>query len=156
LEKKMKRKIKLSIALCLSLVLVSLMSSDSTVTAQNQIRLVADTGVVTLCENQTICESQTLRLTVTGEAGTTVSFRVIGYTKGACDSAGVCRLVASSQNTTDPITLMPGEAVTVDRATPKLLRVMVLSNNRNARVNASIIDAATGNTTAIIGILIAL
>ena len=92
----MKRRIILSIALALSIVLVSLMSSDSTVKAQNQIRIVADTSIVTLGPGQV------LRIVAGFDPGPLdgkfISFRQIEYTQGICNG-GVCKHTVASQTT---------------------------------------------------------
>ena len=152
----MKRRITLSIALVLSIVLLSLMSSDSTAQAQNQLRVVADTGFITLGPNQI------LRLTVNTRDGNdtiNVRFRQQEYIDTGT-TAGVRKLAVSSQDSSDLIPLMPGEATSLDFrrcASPICggVRGMVLSNSQNVRVNAMIIDTVTGDTTSIlIGLLI--
>jgi hypothetical protein len=137
----MKRKIALAITLALSIVLVSLTSSDSRVAAQNQIRVVADTGVLTLGPNQI------LRTIIVGDVtGNAVpTFKKIGYTQGACGGGGICKLTAAAQNTSDPIILTAGESAFFDvPAEFPAVRAVVLSNSRDVRVNVMIIDAATG------------
>ena len=69
----MKRKIILSIALVLSLTILLLSSSDSSVKAQNQIKIVADTGSVALGPNQ---EMRLSLLSGTPTATGTFSFRI--------------------------------------------------------------------------------
>ena len=144
----MKRRIILSIMLSLSIVLVLLTSSDSRVAAQNQIRIVADTGVVTLGPGQT------LRVSVTSPrdaaSGLPTGFRRIEYTQGACNS-GVCKNEISSQTTSAPIPLAANESLQVDldwSANVSGSRIVVLSNSRNAQVNVLIITTATGEVVA--------
>jgi hypothetical protein len=142
----MKRRITLSIALVMSIALVSLMSSDSTANASRP-QYVADTGMIPLGPNQL------LRITVTPQAGGvvptgSVTFTVdnVGYgTQGTCNG-GVCKHFISSQTTSDPITLAPGEAASVDTASGRLtqLRLHFGSVPPNVQVNAFIIDATTG------------
>ena len=152
----MKRRITLSIALALSIVLVSLTSSDSTVKAQNQVRVVTDTGLITLGPNQI------LRLTVSNRDGNdtiNVRFRQQEYIDTGT-TAGVRKLAISSQDSSDLIPLMPGEAVSLDvrRCAYPLcggFYAHVLSNSQNVRVNAMIIDTVTGDTTSVlIGLLL--
>ena len=154
-KKEMKRKIILSIALVVSIVLVSLTSSDSTAKAQQQNRFKADTGIVTLGPNQI------LRIVVDPtdpSENTFLRFRQMGYMQSTC-SGGVCKLAVASQNTSAPITLMPGETATFDIPSSFLggvsvaVRGVVESNNRDVRVNAMIIDNATGE---VLSVLIAL
>lgn len=140
----MKRRIILSIALTLSIVLVSLMSSDSTVKAQNQVRIIADTGMVTLGPNQKLSISVVFDDTDGAEK---VSFRRIVYSPGAC-SGGICKFIASSQAATNPLTMLPGETALFDMIDPHG-QVKVLSNSRKARVNILIIDTVTGKVVAI-------
>src|SRR5687767_13915346 len=71
------------------------------------------------------------------------------YDEDACDSGGVCKLVVASQNTSAPITLMPGEAASMDiTPTPGSsgVRAVVVSNRRNVRATAAIINTLTGET----------
>jgi len=142
-----KRKITLSIALVLSIVLVALTSSDSPVAAQNQLRIVADTGFIAATLDQDI---NSLRVTVNTGAGDdaiAVRFRRIDYTQIACDG-GICKHEISAQTTSDPIILQPGEAVSLNVQGNQIgtdgVRIVVLSSSRNVRVNGSIIDAVTG------------
>jgi hypothetical protein len=149
----MKRKIILSIALALSVGLVALTRSDSPVAAQNQIKIVADTGVVTPGPNQE------LRLSVlsgTPTANGTFNFRVrqISYTQDRDCTGGACRLNVESQTVSDTITVAPGEAVSIDfRRCPFPacggIRSVVLSDSRNVKVNAMIIDTATGEVVSV-------
>ena len=139
----MKRRITLSIALCLSVVLVLLTSSDSTVKAQQQGRFFAyDTGIVTLGPNQA------LRVGVVNyrETDFNVRFRRMEYIQTACNG-GVCKLAAASQTTTNPITLMPGEAASLELVATTYGRGIVLSR-RDVRVTAAIINTLTGETVS--------
>ena len=141
----MHRRIALSIALAMSVILASLASSDSTTNAQPVQRYRFDTGVVALGADQE------LRVTSdwNGDGKDTVGvrFRQMEYTQDTC-TGGVCKLAVSSQNVSAPMALMAGEAlsVAVDPSDPSgntYARVVVLSNNRNVRVTATIIDTAT-------------
>ena len=135
----MKRKITLSIALVLSLTIILLTSSDSRVEAQNQIKVVADTGVVTLGPNQKLRVS----IMFDGfEGGERIAFRSIVYAPGVC-SGGICKSAVASQTTSAVITLQPGEAALFDMIDPQG-QVKVLSNSQKARVNILIIDSVTG------------
>ena len=137
----MRHRITLSIALVMSLVLVSPTSPDSA--AQQQRRpFVWDTGVVTLGPNQV------LRLTATGDGqvlgNLLLRFRRTGYV-----AQGNIYKVAS-QATTDPIRLSPSEAVSMDfnRDNVDAVRGVVLSDRRNLRVTAAIINTSTGETSS--------
>ena len=153
----MKGRMTLSIALALSAALLPLLSSDSAARAQQQPQgFRADTGVVALGPNQK------LRVTVNGMGGNdalTVRFRRIAYEPDeACGDqiAGACKLTVASQSTSAPVTLASGEAVFQDLLVSSFGRVVVLSNSRDVRVTAQIIDGTTGQVNSIIGILIAL
>jgi hypothetical protein len=137
----MKNRIILSIALVLSVVLVTLTGSDSKVGAQNQIKVVADSGVVTLGPNQI------LRVTVVGalDLNDLYVFRINkqSYEQNTCSGAN-CKLAVASQNTTDPITLMPGEAASIDIPNTAFgVRGVILSNNQKGRVTAVVFDTST-------------
>ena len=131
----------------LSLVLVSLWSSNSPVRAQQARRLVTfDTGVVSLGPNQM------LRLTVAGgdfnnDGDTTVGLRAIKYAQGVC-GGGVCQLVNAGATTTGSITLAAGEAVSLELVATTYGRGIVLSNRKDVRVTASIVNTVTGETTS--------
>ncbi len=140
----MKRKITLSIALALSVILVLLTSSDSTVTAQNQIKIVAGTGVITLGPNQV------LRLTVNAGAGNDtikLRFRRQEYIETET-TGGIRKLAVASQDVSDLITLAPGEAVSYNVSELGLGRELgcyvYSDSNQNLQVNLHIIDTATG------------
>lgn len=144
----MKRRIALSIALVLSVALLSLMTSDSTAQGQTRRRFVFDSGVISPNPNQV------LRITVTSFFGQEdfslqTSFRRMEYTQDACNGA-VCRYSVSSTSTFPPVTLAPGEAVSLDIAAAagdsitKGVRGVVLSSSRNVQVTAQIIDTMTG------------
>ncbi|HEY0459266.1 MAG TPA: hypothetical protein VGC97_09040 [Pyrinomonadaceae bacterium] len=108
----MKRKITLSIALALSIVLVSLIKSDSMVSAEQPQRFRFDTGLVQLGPDQT------LRVTAAGFDpgqldGKFINFRRVEYTPGDC-SGGICKSVVASQTASAPLALAPNEAAVVD------------------------------------------
>ncbi len=145
----MKRKIILSTALILSLTILLLTSSDSRIEAQNQIKIVADTGMVTLGPNQ---ELRLSILSGTPTANGSFNFRIrrMSYTQESC-TGGVCKQNIETQTTSEVITVIPGEAVSIDfrRCIAPLcsgvfVRGVILSDSRDVRVNAMIIDTATG------------
>jgi len=148
----MKRRIALAIAFTLSVVLVSLASSDSTVQAQQGIRKVADTGVVSLGPNQE------LRLTLFGDtngdakvdAADYVLFRRIEYGQESCSSDGVCKLVVTSQTASNPIRLAPGEAASFTCIPGSVFGVrVVVESNRKTRVLGIVFDTSTQRVVAI-------
>jgi hypothetical protein len=142
----MKRKITLSIAIALSIALVSLVKSDSTVNAEPPPRVTFDTGVITLGANQ-ILQVTAISGQGSGDPIPTESivFRQQNYIQTAC-GGGVCKYAVSSQNTSAPLVLAPNEAATFTCIPGSVtVRAIVLTTNKNTRVNASIIDALTGN-----------
>jgi hypothetical protein len=142
----MKRRITLSIVLALSIVLVSLTSSDSRAGAQNQLRVIADTGMIKLGPNQI------LRITVSPCSGNdtiVVRFRRMTYMQSVC-SDGVCKSTMTAQNNSTPLLLMPNEAASydIDATATHEVRGSVSSNRRNVLVTAAIIDTVTGGPTS--------
>ncbi len=143
----MKRKITLSIALVLSIVTLSLIKSDSTVNAEPPQKFIFDTGIVTLGPGQI--------LRVTSGAlptGLTLnSFRKIGY-EPISNEAGITSLAISSQSVSPPLTLMPGEGASIDIPNTAFgVRGVVLSNSRDVKVTALIIDSS-GQVNSVIDV----
>ncbi len=149
----MKHRITLSIALVVSLASLLLPFFVTTTQAQQtSTKARFDTGVVTLGPQQV------LRLTVDWgdgkpdavDAADYVLFRRMEYGQETCGSDGVCKLVVTSQTTTNPITLRPGEAVHTSSSGGGLpgVRIVALSNRRIVRVTATIINTITGETTS--------
>lgn len=144
----MYRRIALTIALALSLISLSLVSSDTTVRAQKPGRFAADTGVITLGPNQI------LRITVAlGDTGThevKVRFRSIEYTQGTCEGS-VCIHQVASETTSAPVTLTADGAASANILGTTFggnWRGMVLSNSKDVRVTALVIDTATGKVVS--------
>lgn len=145
----MKRRITLSIMLSLCVLYGSQMSSDSTVIAQRPQRYFYDTGIIILDNDG---ETEVARITVATGAGNdavTIAFRQMTYTENGCSGDDVCRHQVESQSTSEPITLMPGEAasIVVDPQDPTggiYVRGVVLSSSPNVKVNAAIINRVTG------------
>lgn len=139
----MKRRNISSIALAASVLALSLTSSESTVSAQNRARIVADTGVVTLGPNQT------LRLFVLDDSNgaETVAFRRSSYSQDVC-SGGICKAAVSFESQTATLTIWPGEAALFDMIDPSG-RVKVLSSSRNVKINALLVNSITGEVTAV-------
>ena len=136
----MKRGITLSIALALSVILVALMSSDQAANAQNQIRRVADTGVIKLGANQKLV------MMIDADLDADIVFHEFIYETGTC-MGGICKHVITSQARSNPIHLTSGEALSKNFPTTvegEAVRGVVLSNNRDVRVNAYIINTVTG------------
>ncbi len=151
----MKHKITISIALILSITLVSLMSSDSSVEAQNQIRVVGDTGFIAAILDQDLNSFRVTVNTGAGNDAVAVRFRRIDYTQIACNG-GICKHEISAQTVSDLITLMPDEAVSLSVPGNQIgtdvtgTRFIVLSNSRDVRVNAAIVESLTNNIVAVI------
>ena len=142
----MKRRIILAIMLVLSVTFESQLSSDATVQAQPAQKFRFETGVVKLGPNQI------MRITVDWGDGTagSVRFGQTAYTQDGCNADGVCKLTGTN-TFTGPIALMPGEAASYDiLAASTYGRGIVVTNNRSAHVNASIIDATTGRVDAVL------
>ena len=140
----MKRRVTLSIVLAAILISLSLTSSDFTASAQRPSRFTADTGVITLGPNQI------LRMTVVnrGKADSKVGFRKMAYTQGSC-SSGVCVHAVASQTTSDPLTLAPGEAASIDIANTSFgVRGVAVMDYPDDSVVAQIIDTTTGGIVA--------
>jgi hypothetical protein len=142
----MKRKTTLSLALTTSMLLA--LVGFTTAQGQTGRKPVADTGLITLGPNQL------LRLTVAaGDVngdGSAVQFRQVGYMAAGCNG-GVCKHTVVSQSTSAPVTLMPGEAASIDILSNSFgVRAMVLSNNQNVRVDAMIVDTTTGNIICVL------
>ena len=146
----MKRRI-LAIALAVNAGIILLTAVENT-PAQNQLRPVADTGVIK------VGSGQLLRVSLTGDFNpdevVRVRFTKIGY-EPCQASPKLCEL---SRTTSPAITLGSGEAVAIDwgDGAPDDQRIVVVSNNRNVRVTGMLIDRFTGETKSIIVNLIAL
>lgn len=148
----MKRKITLSIALVLSVVLLSLMRSDSTATAAPPQRYTFDTGYLTPGANQFVRITVALGDTGTHEVGH-LRFRRIQATQGSC-SGGICAHSVASQTTSETLTLAQDGGFSTDiySANPgQGVRGIVLSDNKNLRVNVLVIDEDTGSVVTILG-----
>lgn len=142
----MKRRIILSIALVISVGMLSLFKSDSTVNAEPPRRFAWDTGIVTLGENQILRV-----VSVDGELGGGIYGEVIKrfeYQQTACQS-GICKYAIASQTASAPLTVAPNEAVSIDTPSGGTRRIVVLSNNRNLRVNAIVFDTSTQRVSAV-------
>jgi hypothetical protein len=85
----------------------------------------------------------------------TVRFRRVEYMQDACNPEGVCKLTVSSQTTSAPITLMPGEAASIDfPSNSGGVRGVVMGNFigtdfRNVRVTVMLIGP-TGSIEAFV------
>ena len=108
----------------------------NTALAQNQLKVVGDSGAVTLGPNQV------LRITVAaghGDDAAVVRFRQIAYEP--CPSSP--KLCISSQNTSLPMSLASHEVLAVDGADFLVWRTIVLSNRRGVKVTGVVFDTST-------------
>jgi hypothetical protein len=140
----MKRRILLLTALALVIGAASFTTSDQTASAQNQLRAIADSGVVTLGPNQV------LRVTVATGAGNDeirVRFRQSKYE--ICQATP--KLCVESQTTSPVITLAPNEAAAVDVVDyiSSSWRTVVLSNSRNVKVTSVVFDTSTQRVVSV-------
>ena len=137
----MKQTIILAIALTLTVISSALTSSDSSVKAQNQIKIIADTGFIKLGPNQKLV------MMVDASLDADIIWHEFKYGTGVCTD-GICKHAIVSQNRSNPLHLTSGEAVSLSVQGNQIgtdgTRVVVLSNSRNARVNILIIDSVTG------------
>ena len=141
----MKRKMTLSLMLGVSM-LLSLTGFAATAQGRTRRMPIADTGVVTLGPNQI------LRVTADwdGDGAASVQFRQATYMPTGC-SGGVCKHIVASPEYFSAVTLMPGEAASIDILSNSFgVRAVVSSDNPNVRVNAVIVDATTGNIIAVL------
>ena len=141
----MNHRMMLSLALTVGL-LLSLVTLPAVAQGQTKRKPIADTGMVTLAENQV------LRVVGdwNGDGGITVQFRQVAYAPVACN-AGVCEHDIVSQSMSAPVTLMPGQAASIDIESHSFgVRGMVLSDNPSVHVNAMVVDKTTGNIIAIL------
>jgi hypothetical protein len=142
----MKRKVRNSIAIVLG-ALMAVMMFVLTAPAQHPKRKpIADIGV-------TLGPNQILRLVGdwNGDGVADIQFRQAVYVQGGVNN-GVYKLMLTSQSTSQTVTLMPGEAASIDIPSNGFgVRAIVLSDKPDLHVNAMIVDAPTGN---IIGMLV--
>ena len=99
---------------------------------------VADSGVITLGENQTLRVSVAAG-DVTGDESIRIRLMQIQY--APCQASP--KLCIVSQTTTNPISLNSNEAAIVDAADYVVWRTVVLSNSRNVKVTGIVFDTST-------------
>lgn len=148
----MKRIITLSVALVLGSAILLGTKSYTTASAASA-GFVADTGVITLGPNQILRvtamvpqRSQVRSLTVTFD-------RQVN-THGTCNASGVCVHTVASRTTTEPMTLVAGQAASIDIAQPTggsavrgqmLMSIDMRPDERpDVEVNAMVVDTNTG------------
>ena len=140
----MKRQITLSIVLMLGVLLAG--SAQTAYGQQPPPKPVADTGIVSLGQNQ-VLRVRVVLADFNGDAS--ISFKRMGY----LEQDGVYKVVA--QDATNPVTLKAGEGASIDISPAFLggvfvgVRGVVLSSSREVRVTAQIINTATGEVVAL-------
>lgn len=145
----MTRRLILSLVLALN-VLLSLVSFTSPAHGAPPQRFSAETGLIVPGPHQKV----RLSIIGLGNTGLTVRFRQMEYTQEFCNSNGVCKLTVSSQTTSAPITLAPGEAASLDLLATTYGRGIVLSDSQDARVTVEIIDTTTGRVESFLQALL--
>lgn len=145
----MKRKITLTGLIALTIGIVFITSNH----AQNQVRVVADTGIISIGPNQI------LRISGDGvdqDDPITFRFRRVGY-QATTEAPGIMKYSIVSSTITNPIVVDGGEGVALvqgNQIGTDAVRIIVMSNRPNVRVNAALVDAATGNTQVLIALLL--
>ncbi|HEY5885824.1 MAG TPA: hypothetical protein VIT88_14130 [Pyrinomonadaceae bacterium] len=131
------------------LVLLPVLGWSATAHAQTKERFVVDTGLVALPSNH---ELRITAATASVNDTMNVGFRRLRYNEGTCNSSSVCVNEIASDDSTGPVTIAPREAANyrVSTIAPSpWVRVIVISNNRDVRVTAEVINQTTGEIVAI-------
>ena len=131
------------------LVLFVLWGSSATAHAQTKERYVVDTGIFALPSTH---ELRITAATASVSDTMAVAFRRLRYNEGTCNSSSVCVNEIVSDDSTGPVTVAQGEAANYrvsGMAGSPSVRVIVLSNNRDVRVTAQLINQSTGEIVAI-------
>jgi hypothetical protein len=145
----MRRIVSSPIAVILA-VSVTLISFASTTHAEPPPRYLFNTGVVKLGPNQI------LRIVIDWGDGTAgqVRFGRTIYTQGPCNAEGVCKLTGIN-SFAGPTTVQPGVVASCDvLAAGTYGRGLVITSSPKVRVNAAIVNATTGTTDVLIGLLV--
>ena len=116
------------------------------------LRPLGDTGILPIGPNQI------LRISGDGvdQDDVVVRIRRINYSQTGCSPGNICKHSILSQTLSAPITLAPGEAVSLDILGNQIgtdvsgTRIIISSNNPKVRLNASFIDALTNQTTSVL------
>jgi hypothetical protein len=117
--------------------------------AQTKERFVVDTGIFALPS------THELRITAASASVNdtmTVGFRRLRYDEGTCNPSGICVNEIVSDDSFGPVTVAQGEAASYrvsGLAGSPSVRVIVLSNNRDVRVTAQLINQTTGEIVSI-------
>jgi hypothetical protein len=130
-------------------VLFVLSGSSTTAQAQTKERFVVDTGIFALLS------TLELRITVATASvndTTIVAFRRLRYSDVTCNINAVCVHEIGLDDSFAPVTIAPGESASYrvsGQAPYPGVRVMVITNNRDVRVTAQLINQSTGEIVAI-------
>jgi hypothetical protein len=137
----------IAIVLAVSLMLITFPATTRAAPPQ---RYVFNTGAVKLGPNQV------LRITIDWGDGTAgqVRFGRTTYVQGPCNSDGVCKLTGSN-TFTGPTTLGIGEVASCDvLAAGTYGRGIVVTTSQKVQVSAAIVNATSGATEVLIGLLL--
>ena len=131
------------------MVLLPVFGSSATAHAQTKERFVVDTGIFGLPSTN---ELRITAATASVNETMIVGFRRLRYDEGTCNSSSVCVNEIVSDDSTGLVTVAQGEAANYrvsGMAGSPSVRVIVLSNNRDVRVTAQLINQSTGEIIAI-------
>jgi hypothetical protein len=137
----------IGLAVCLGLMLIL-----SSAAYSQTLRPLGDTGILPIGPNQI------LRISGDGvdQDDVVVRIRRISYSQTGCAPGNICKHSILSQTLSAPITLAPGEAVSLDILGNQIgadvsgTRIIISSNNPKVRLNASFIDVFTNQTTSVL------
>ena len=130
-------------------ILLSVLVLATNAQAQTKERFVVDTGIIALPS------THELRITVATASVSdtmTAGFRRLRYSDVTCNSNAVCVHEIGLDDSFAPVTIAQGEAASfrVSGLAPYPgVRVMVLTNNRDVRVTAQLINQSTGEIVTI-------
>ena len=131
------------------IVLLPVFGWSATAYAQTKERFVVDTGIVALPSADELCVTAA---TASVNDTMAVGFRRLRYNEGTCNSSGVCVNEIVADDSSGPLTIAQGEAASYRVSTiagAQSVRVLLLSNNRDVRVTAQVINQTTGEIVAI-------
>lgn len=137
----MKRRILLTIGIILTVGLIGMTVSDSNVEAQRNRVFRANAGMVDVGPNQKLFITVA---SLSQNEPVRVRFIKSHYQQLMCNGSGMCQYSSDPQTVSPPITLMPGEASTLELLGPGNWFMAISSDSPNVHVNAFIKDNATG------------
>ena len=136
----------LEVGIALSVVILTVTIFHSTVQGQKIERFAADTGIISLGPEQL------MRIIVNagdGDDTIAVRFRQIYYLP-VTEPTGITRLTTASQSFSAPITLVPGEAASLELAAGTYGRGIVLSSSQKALVTIHVVNKYTNQVDSIL------